>query len=268
MQNRIGFIGIGAMGSALLQGMLSSGVQPEQIVAADASESRLRDMVEKYGIEAASDNQGVAERARIIFLAVKPQDIETVLQGIDSAITREHLLISVAAGIPISFITASIGQQAGVIRVMPNTPCLVGEGAIAVSCGRGVHSKDLEMVISWLESLGMVRVVHEKLLDAVTGLSGSGPAYIYTMIEALMDGGVLAGLPRELARDLAVQTVYGSAKMVWETGEHPAILREMVTSPGGTTAAGLFALEEGCFRVAVLKAVQAAAKRSKELGTD
>jgi len=267
MQNRIGFIGLGAMGGALLKGIIDIGVRPGEIVAADASELRLREAAGRYGIETVDGNGDVVRKARVVFLAVKPQDMPAVLQSIDSFVTGEHLLISVAAGISISYIAGSIGKQAGIIRVMPNISCLVGEGAIAVSRGRHVSDHDLELVISWLESLGMVRLVPEKLLDAVTGLSGSGPAYIYAMIEALMDGGVLAGLPRELARDLAVQTVNGAARMALSTGEHPAILREMVTSPGGTTAAGLFALESGGFRTAVMQAVKAAALRSGELGS-
>jgi pyrroline-5-carboxylate reductase len=267
MRDRIGFIGLGAMGGALLKGITDIGVRPEDVVAADASELRLREAAQRHGIGTVPDNCDVAARARIIFLAVKPQDMPAVLQSIDSALTAEHLLISVAAGVSIPCIAGTIGAQPGIIRVMPNISCLVGEGAVAVSRGRYVSDQDLELVVSWLESLGMVRLVPEKLLDAVTGLSGSGPAYIYALIEALMEGGVLAGLPRELARDLAIQTVFGAARMALSTGEHPAILREMVTSPGGTTAAGLFALEAGGFRAAVMQAVKAAAIRSAELGS-
>ncbi len=267
MRDRIGFIGLGAMGGALLKGIIDIGVRPEEIVAADVSELRLRDAAARHGIETVDGNCDVAQKARIVFLAVKPQDMQAALQSIDSAVTEEHLLISVAAGVSISYIAGTITSQAGIIRAMPNISCLVGEGAIAVSRGRYVSDHDLDLVISWLESLGMVRVVSEKMLDAVTGLSGSGPAYVFAMIEALMEGGVLAGLPRELARDLAVQTLYGAARMALATGEHPAILREMVTSPGGTTAAGLFALETGGFRAAVMQAVNSAAIRSGELGS-
>jgi pyrroline-5-carboxylate reductase len=267
MEERIGFIGVGAMGSALLKGLIEGGVQPNRIVAADAVADRLQELANRFGIKIADGNQAVAEKARVVFLAVKPQDVSTVLHSIDPLITKEHLIVSVAAGVPIAFITNLLSQKCGVIRVMPNTPCLVGAGAMALARGRSVSDGDLEMVKRWLERVGLVREVPEKLLDAVTGLSGSGPAYVYLIIEALADGGVLAGLPRELARDLAVQTVYGSARMVMETGEHPALLREMVTSPGGTTAAGLFQLEAGGVRAAVASAVRAAAERAKELGS-
>jgi pyrroline-5-carboxylate reductase len=267
LRDRIGVIGLGAMGGALLKGIIGIGVSPEGIIGADASEFRLREAAERYGIAAAAANREVAGKARLIFLAVKPQDMPAVLHSIDSAVSGEHLLISVAAGISISHIAGLISEQAGIIRVMPNICCLAGEGAIALSRGLNVSDHDLKQVISWLESLGMVRIVPEKLLDAVTGLSGSGPAYIFAMIEALMDGGVLVGLPRDLARDLAVQTVFGAVKMARSSGEHPAVLREMVTSPGGTTAAGLFALESGGFKVAVMQAVKAAAIRSGELGS-
>ncbi|MDW7651749.1 MAG: pyrroline-5-carboxylate reductase [Bacillota bacterium] len=265
MQERIGFIGLGAMGGALLKGLLDGGVEPGTIVASDALKVKLDEMALKYGIEAAKDPRSVAESARVIFLAVKPQDMKGLLQTIAPVMTEGQLVVSVAAGVSLADIE-SILDGVGVIRVMPNTPCLVGEGAMAISAGKDVKEEDVHKVASWLETLGIVRIVPEKLMDAVTGVSGSGPAYVYLMIEALADGGVLAGLPRAMAAELAAQTVLGAAKMVMETGEHPAVLREMVTSPGGTTAAALYALEEGGFRAAVQTAVKKAAKRSEELG--
>ncbi len=264
MRDRIGFIGVGAMGGALIKGLLESGVRPSEIVVHDAVEARLLELA--GGIESARDNRGIAEAARVIFLAVKPQDMGSVLEELEPAVGEEHLIVSVAAGVTIEQIESGLGGRPGVIRVMPNTPCLVGEGAMAVSEGKSVSEADLELVTGWLKGLGVVRVVPEKLLDAVTGLSGSGPAYVCLLIEALADGGVLAGLPRDLAGVLAVQTVLGTAEMVRGSGEHPAVLREKVTSPGGTTAAGLFELEEGGVRAAVVKAVRAASDRSKELG--
>lgn len=267
MSERIGLIGIGAMGSALLKGLLDGGVPPEQIVAYDTFETKLVAVADKYGIEASPDVRGVAESATVIFIAVKPQDMKALLKEMGPSMRDGQLVVSIAAGVTIHDIEKRIEREVGVIRVMPNTPCLVGEGAIALSAGKYVSDDEMKMVVSWLETLGFVRVVPEKLMDAVTGLSGSGPAYVYMMIEALSDGGVLAGMPRSLASELAAQTVLGAAKMVLETGEHPAVLREMVTSPGGTSAAGLLQLEEGGVRAAVIKAVRAAAERSKELGS-
>jgi pyrroline-5-carboxylate reductase len=264
---RIGFIGLGAMGSALLKGLIDGGVDPGTMVATDAAEIKLREAAEKYGFEAAADAWAVAAAARIIFLAVKPQDMNSMLKSIAPAVTDDHLLVSIAAGVTTKDIEKHFVSKVGVIRVMPNTPCLVGAGAMAVSGGANVRDDDLGLVASWLEGIGMVQVMPEKFMDAVTGMSGSGPAYIYLFIEALADGGVLAGLPRDLAAELAAQTVLGSAKMVMETGVHPAVLREMVTSPGGTSAAGLLELEAGGVRAAVIRAVRAAAERSKELGS-
>jgi pyrroline-5-carboxylate reductase len=263
---RIGFLGLGVMGSALLKGLLDGGVNPEAVVASDTSEAKLRQFSEKYGIEAALNARGVAEAARILFVAVKPQDIKGLLYDMAPGMRDGHVVVSIAAGVPISDIQDSFEAKVGVIRVMPNTPCLVGEGAICISVGKHVREDDLDHVAAWLGNLGIVRNVPEDYMNAVTGLSGSGPAFVYMMIESMADGGVLAGLPRSLALELATQTVFGAAKMVMETGEHPAILREMVTSPGGTSAAGLFAMEEAGFRAAVQRAVRDAAVRSKELG--
>lgn len=266
MQDRIGFIGLGAMGGALLKGLLAGGVEPERIVASDTLTTKLKETAAKYGIEAMPDVRSVAEAARVIIVAVKPQDMKPLLKEIAPVMTEGQVVVSVAAGISIHDIEKRFKANVGVIRVMPNTPCLVCEGSMAASGGQYVSNEDLHMVVSWLGTLGIVRTVPEKLMDAVTGVSGSGPAYVYLMIEALADGGVLNGLPRAMALELATQTVLGAAKMVMETGEHPAILREMVTSPGGTTAEALFVLQDNGFPAAVQKAVTAAAKRSKELG--
>jgi pyrroline-5-carboxylate reductase len=236
------------------------------VVVSDTSEAKLRQVSEKFGVEAALNARGAAESARILFVAVKPQDIKGLLYDIAPVMKDGQLVVSIAAGVPIADIQDSFEAKVGVIRVMPNTPCLVGEGAICLSVGKHVLETDLDNVANWLGKLGIVRNVPEYWMNAVTGLSGSGPAFVYMMIESLADGGVLAGLPRSLALELAAQTVYGAAKMVMETGEHPAILREMVTSPGGTSAAGLFAMEDGGFRAAVQRAVRDAAIRSKELG--
>lgn len=265
MRERIGLIGAGAMGSALLKGMLAGGFQPGQLYIADADKKRLEEYAVNYGVHV-EDNAGVARQVQALFLAVKPQDMGEVLESIREYITPQHLLVSVAAGISTAFIEEKVGVQCPVVRVMPNTPCLVREGAMVVCGGRYAKQEDIDQVMQWLAPLGQVHAAPEKLMDAVTGLSGSGPAYVYLFIEALADGGVLAGLPRPLAAKLAVQTVLGAARMVLETGQHPALLREQVTSPGGTTAAGLAELEEGKMRSALIKAVKKAAERSRELG--
>lgn len=265
MRDRIGFIGAGAMGSTLLKGLLAGGFQPEKLYVADADKRRLEEFAVNYGVRV-EDNAGVARQTEAVFLAVKPQDMGEALDGIREYITPRHLLVSVAAGISTAFIEERIGIQCPVVRVMPNTPCLVREGAMVVSGGNYATQDDVDMVMRWLSPLGQVHAAPEKLMDAVTGLSGSGPAYVYLFIEALADGGVLAGLPRPLAAKLAAQTVLGAARMVMESGQHPALLREQVTSPGGTTAAGLLELEDGKLRSALIKAVKAAAERSKELG--
>lgn len=262
----IGFIGLGAMGGALVKGLLAGGVAPAEIVAFDAVKIKLHEVADKFDIKAVLDARAVAVAAKVIFVAVKPQDMKPLLQYIAPVMTDGQVLVSVAAGISIGEIENHFTAKVGVIRVMPNTPCLVGEGAMALSTGGHVTAEALHQVTSWLETLGIVQIVPEKLMDVVTGLSGSGPAYVYLLIEALADGGVLGGLSRVTALELAAQTVLGAAKMVLETGEHPAVLREMVTSPGGATAAALYSLEKDGFRGAVQKAVKKATERSKELG--
>ncbi|HHX74633.1 MAG TPA: pyrroline-5-carboxylate reductase [Firmicutes bacterium] len=263
MSDQVGIIGIGAMGNALLKGLLAA-LPPDKLMIADALPAKLQEARTTYKVPAA-DSKKIAAACGVIFLAVKPQDVRPLLQEMAPVLRDGQLVVSVAAGITLAEIKRHLPGRVGVVRVMPNTPCLVGEGALAVSAGDNVSEKDLQKVVSWLEKLGMVRVVPETALDAVTGLSGSGPAYVFLLIEALADGGVLAGLPRSLAQELAVQTVLGAAKLVRETGSHPAVLREMVTSPGGTTASGLFELEQGALRSVVQRAVKAACNRAKEL---
>lgn len=264
--DQIGFIGLGTMGGALLKGLLAEGVAPAEIVAFDALKVKLDGVADAFGIKAVIDAREVTLAAKVIFLAVKPQDMKLLLQHIAPTMMDGQVIVSVAAGISIKEIEKNFTSKVGVIRVMPNTPCQVGEGAMALSTGAHVASEDLHQVVSWLGTLGMVHIVPEKLLDTVTGLSGSGPAYVYLLIEALADGGVLGGMSRAMALEMAAQTVLGAAKMVLETGEHPAVLREMVTSPGGATAAALYSLEKDGFRGAVQKAVKKATERSKELG--
>jgi pyrroline-5-carboxylate reductase len=210
----------------------------------------------------------VVAASDLLVLAVKPQAMESVLEEISGKVTpQQHLVISIAAGVPLSRIAAELGgHQHRLVRVMPNTPCLVGASASAYAAGPSATADDIRLVDRLFNSVGKAIAVPEKLLDAVTGLSGSGPAYVFVMLEALSDGGVRMGLPRDVANVLAAQTMYGAAKMLLETGLHPGALKDMVTSPGGTTIAGLHALEKGGARAALMDAVQAATQRSAELG--
>lgn len=213
-----------------------------------------------------ADNAAVAAAADIVFLSIKPQHMSEVLEGLRGKLTHRHLVISVAAGVPLSRMSEALGPGPRLVPVMPNTPCLVGQGAAGYCLGPGTTADDVAIVERLLSSVGRAYLLDERLLDAVTGLSGSGPAYVCVMIEALADGGVRVGLPRQVAQDLAVQTVLGTAAMILKTGEHPAVLKDQVASPGGTTIAGLAALEAGGLRSALIAAVEAATARLRELG--
>ncbi|PLX82785.1 MAG: pyrroline-5-carboxylate reductase, partial [Desulfuromonas sp.] len=212
------------------------------------------------------DNKELVSRSEIVLLAVKPQVVQAVVGEMAPAFSDDNLLVSILAGVTTERLEVLLGGSPRVVRTMPNTPALVGAGAAALCSGKYAREDDLTLACSIFESLGAAKVVSEEQMDAVTGLSGSGPAYVYTIIEALADGGVQQGLPRDVAHALAVQTVYGAAKMVKDTGSHPAALRDQVCSPGGTTISGVRALEDGGVRAALMAAVSAAAKRSRELG--
>ena len=260
----LGMIGCGRMGSALLRGILSNTDAVERALVHDtmtASAQSLADDLEK--VEAIGSNLAVAESADVILLCVKPQGIVTACQEI--ANSRPSLCISVAAGVTISMLESSLGDAQRVIRVMPNTPALVGAGATGFSLGNRATEDDAALAKTLLGSVGIAHEVPESLLDAVTGLSGSGPAYIYQVIEALSDGGVYNGLPRPVATELAAQTVLGAAKMVLETKAHPGELKDQVTSPGGTTIRGIAALEEAGLRNAIISAVNASAEHSARM---
>ncbi|RUL87232.1 pyrroline-5-carboxylate reductase [Tautonia sociabilis] len=264
---RWGFIGAGKMASALIRGMIRAGsVSPSAILASDPS-PEARNALAADGVTTSPSNAEVALGSDVLVLAVKPQAMTEALAGLDGG-GAGKLVISVAAGVPLARLGAGIGTGARLVRVMPNTPALVGEGASAYCLGPGVTEADEALVLRLLRSVGIARRVPESLMDAATGLCGSGPAFVYAAIEALSDGGVLVGLPRELATQLAAQTVLGAARMVLATGEHPGALKDQVASPGGTTIAGLHALERGAFRAALIGAVQAAALRSAELGQE
>lgn len=264
---RVGFIGAGQMATALARGLIAAEfASAKKMTASDVVSAARQQFAEKTGARAVESNLDVVSASDIIVLAVKPQQMSGVLAELSSHVTPKHLVISIAAGVPIKTLTAALGEQARIVRVMPNTPCLVGASASGFALGGAATSQDAALVEQLLSAVGVAVAVDEKLLDAVTGLSGSGPAYVYQIIEALSDGGVRVGLPRAVATTLAAQTVLGAAKMVLETGQHPGALKDAVTSPGGTTIAGLHELERGGLRAALMNAVQAATERSKELG--
>jgi pyrroline-5-carboxylate reductase len=261
-----GFIGSGKMATALIKGMIRAGLAPaESICASDPLPAARTGLRSDTGVNVSDSNLEVARRSEVLVLAVKPQSMREVLDELRPAVSGEHLIVSVAAGVTIASIDDGLGACGRLVRVMPNTPALVGEGASAYAMGPRTVPEDETVVKGCLESVGRAVRVPESLLDAVTGLSGSGPAFVYVMIEALSDGGVRAGLPREVATLLAVQTVLGAAMTVRETGLHPGVLKDQVASPGGTTIAGLHELERGGVRGALMGAVDAAARRSAEL---
>jgi pyrroline-5-carboxylate reductase len=263
----IGFLGAGKMGTALARGFIKAGlVKTGQIMASDPVAAAREAFGHDVGAKVTTSNAAVTEFANVLLLAVKPDQVAGVLGEISGKFTEKHLLISIAAGVPIAKLEAALGGKARVIRVMPNTPALVGASATAYATGKGALPADAALANKLFSAVGVAFAVKEALLDAVTGLSGSGPAYIYLMIEALSDGGVASGLPRDIATKLAAQTVLGSAKMVLETGQHPGALKDMVTSPGGTTIEGLHELEKGRVRGSLINAVRAATDKSKKLG--
>jgi pyrroline-5-carboxylate reductase len=262
----IGFLGAGKMATALAKGFIRAGlVTPKDVIASDLSEAACEAFAKETGAKTTAFNPDVAKFASVLILAVKPHQIGEALTDIRDALTDQHLIISIAAGVTISKLEASL-DEARVIRVMPNTPALVNSSATAFALGKSAGPADAELATKLFSSVGVAFQVKEALLDAVTGLSGSGPAYVYLFIEALSDGGVAAGLPRDIATKLAAQTVLGAAQMVLETGQHPGALKDMVTSPGGTTIEGIHELEKGKLRGTVMSAVRAAADKSKKLG--
>ncbi len=262
---KIGFIGAGMMAEAFARGLLKAGVSPDAMLASDPSETR-QVLFGELGIRCAADNRAVAESADILMFVVKPHLIPEVAKALADTIKPEQLVLSIAAGIPVAAVEALLKPGIPVVRVMPNTPCLVGEGAIGIAPGKNVSRAHADLAVEVLGACGTVAEVTDDKMDAVTGLSGSGPAYVYTFIEALAAGGLRMGLPRDAALTLAAQTVLGAAKMVLEAAEHPAVLRDRVTTPAGTTIAGLTAMEAGGFRSTVIEAVTAATERSIEIG--
>jgi pyrroline-5-carboxylate reductase len=264
---RIGFLGAGQMAAALARGWLAAGlVAPGTCKASDPVPAARARFQEQTGCPAIADNREVVNASDVLVLAVKPQTMPGLLDDIRNYVTARHLVISIAAGITLKQLADGVCANHRLARVMPNTPCLVGESAAGFAVGPGARPDDTALVEKLFNAVGKAFALPEPLLDAVTGMSGSGPAFVYVMIEALADGGVRMGLPRDAALTLAAQTVLGSARMVLETKQHPMVLKDAVASPGGTTIAGLHALERGGFRAAVMDAVEAATRRSTELG--
>ena len=266
MSKRTAVIGAGVMGETLLSGLIRAGRSAEDLVVVEKRPERAAELSEKYGVPVVADVAAAAE-ADTVLLVVKPQDMADVLGEIAPALRPGQLLVSLAAGITTSFIESHVPAGVAVVRVMPNTPALVDEGMAAISPGTHCDETHLAETEDLLASVGKVVQVPEKQQDAVTAISGSGPAYVFFIVEAMIEAGVHLGLPRTTAYELAVQTLVGSAAMLRETGEHPAVLREQVTSPGGTTAAALRELEVHRVRAAFLAALEAARDRSRELGS-
>jgi len=267
LSERIGIIGAGKMGSAIIRGILKAGiVQENQLAASDPVEELGQALAKETGIRFVNDNKRVVESSEIVLLAVKPQVIDSVLLEVAGRTKSDKLFVSIAAGVPIAKLESCLPDKTHVVRVMPNTPCLVGQGAAAYSGGQYADSRDLSRVGEIFSSVGIAIPIEEYHLDAVTALSGSGPAYVFLFIESLTAGGVQMGLSHDVARKLAVQTVLGSVIMARDTGQHIADLRDAVTSPGGTTIAGLHALEESAFRASIMNAIASATERSIELG--
>jgi pyrroline-5-carboxylate reductase len=263
----IGFLGAGRMAAALAKGFIRAGlVSAKQLIASDPLETATENFSREVGSKTTGFNPDVVDFAQVIILAVKPDQVSGVLGDIREEFTDKHLLISIAAGVTLAKLELGLGTGARVIRVMPNTPALIGQSASAFALGRNALAEDGVLAQKLFSAVGTAVQLKESLLDAVTGLSGSGPAYVYLIIEALSDGGVAAGLPRDVATQLAAQTLLGSARMVLETAQHPGALKDMVTSPGGTTIEGLHELEKGKLRATLISAVRAATEKSKKLG--
>lgn len=261
---KLAIIGAGVMGETVFSGLLRAGWAPEDIIATARRPERRVQLAERHGVRIADNAQAAAE-AQIVLIAVKPQDITGVLDEIAPVVSTDTVVASLAAGVATDVIEAHLPAGTPVVRIMPNTPAQVDEGMAAVSAGRHAGSDQVEQVAKLLAATGQVTIVPEKYQDAVTAISGTGPAYLFFVVESMIEAGVHLGLPRHTATELVVQTMYGSAKLLKETGDHPTVLRERVTSPGGTTAAAIRVLEDHKVRAAFLGAMEAARDRSGEL---
>jgi len=263
------FIGAGNMAEALVKRILNAGlIEKANILVTDIESERLKFFDEELGVSGVSDNKEAVKEADIIVLSIKPQVMTNVLAEISNSLKSTQKIISIAAGITTKFIESKLGKEIPVIRVMPNTPALIGHGVAGICTGRYAQRQDLDLAKTIFEAVGKVVVIKEELMDAVTALSGCGPAYVFTIVEVLTDAGVSLGLPRDVSLTLAIETIEGATKMLKETNQHPAILRDKVTSPAGATIAALNVLEEKGIRAAFIQALTAAANRSKELSLE
>jgi len=263
---RIGLIGCGEMGSALARGIVTKGgIKPSAVYVYDLNKEREALLATELQSIAAESLEMIAQQCRFLFIAVKPQDAGSLLDSIKSLVRPDQIIISIAAGITVSFIEKYLPEGTKVIRLMPNTPCLIGEGVVVISTGTTVTDDERKEVEKLLKPLGLIIRFPETLMDAATGLSGTGPAYVYLFIETMIDAGVSIGIRRDVASKLVVQNVIGAAKMLERDTHHPAEMRNIVTSPAGTTSSAMLVLEESGFRSCLIKAVIAATKRSKEL---
>ncbi len=269
-KKKIGFIGSGNMGEALISGLvLSKATRPENIICSDIREEPLEEIKEKYGIQTTTDNMKVVEQSDIIIYATKPQILASVLKQTASGLDTSKLIISIAAGVPLAAIAAGLGKELRLIRVMPNICAFVKESATAIAAGKHVIPGDIDLAKAIFDSVGISVFIQENtLMDAFTGLSGSGPAYIFMIVDAMADAGVKMGLSRKDSLLLSTQTVLGAAKLLLESDEHPGQLKDRVTSPGGTAIAGIHTLEQGGLRTTMINAIEAATKRSVELGSN
>jgi pyrroline-5-carboxylate reductase len=266
MSKTIGFYGTGNMGKAMIKGLLQAGIyQPENIWVFDVYQPLTAALKDEFGVTSATDAAELAQNSQTIIFAVKPYVLPDLLQELKPVLTAQQILISVAAGVSLATIEGVLSQEYKIVRVMPNTPALVGEGMSAIAGNTQITDEEKQTVLEIFASFGKAEAVPEKLIDAVVGVSGSAPAYVYMFIEALADGAVLEGMPRSQAYEFAAQTVLGSAKMVLETGQHPGALKDMVTSPGGTTIEAVKTLEDQGFRSAVINAVRAASQKNHQM---
>jgi pyrroline-5-carboxylate reductase len=263
----LAIIGAGVMGETLVSGLIRAGWAASELVIAEPRPERAQEMSDRYGVQVAK-TPDAAQQAETVVLVVKPQDMPAVLAEVGPHMHAGQLVVSLAAGITTAALERSLGPEVAVVRVMPNTPALVDEGMAAIAPGSHCDEGHLEQAEAMLRAVGRVVRVPERQMDAVTAVSGSGPAYVFFVVEAMIEAGVHLGLPRRTATDLVVQTLVGSAKLLRETGEHPVVLREQVTSPGGTTAAALRELEDHRVRAAFLSALQAARDRSAALSAE
>ena len=264
----LGIIGVGKIGSTLLKRLLSTGtINKNDIIIYDTNSTKLKEISGKYEVESAKNNSELVKLSKFILIAVIPQVIDNVLKEIGDLINDNHTIISIAAGVSINHINTYIKENVGIIRVMTNIPALVGAAATGLSSNEKVKPSELDYVIKIFQAVGIVVELEEKHLDAVTGLSGSGPAYIFIIIEALADGGVKMGLPRDISQKLAAQTVLGAAKLILETSKHPGELKDMVSTPGGTTITAIHEIESAKLRATLIRAVEAATLKSRSLNS-